>query len=41
VDHTHAKVFPIDSGDEFRTKPDMTTEPDHAALAELAKKLKI
>ncbi len=39
VAHTHAKVFPIDSGDEFRAKPDMTAEPDLAALAELAAKL--
>lgn len=39
VPHVHVKLFPINSGDEFRAAPDMTTEPDHAALAELAKKL--
>lgn len=39
VDHVHAKVFPIDTGDQFRKEPDMRAEPDHAALAEMAKKL--
>ncbi len=39
VDHAHVKVFPIDSGDEFRAPPDMESEPDHVALAALAKKL--
>ena len=39
VDHVHAKVFPIDTGSEFRSDPDMGKEPDHAALAELAKKI--
>lgn len=39
VDHVHAKVFPIDTGDQFRKEPDMSAEPDHAALAEMAKKL--
>jgi len=41
VDHAHVKLFPIDTGDEFRAKPDMESEPDHPALAELAKKLYI
>lgn len=39
VDHVHVKIFPINTGDEFRSEPDMTTEPDHEALAEMAKKL--
>jgi histidine triad (HIT) family protein len=39
VEHVHAKLFPIDSGEEFRTKPDMAKEPDHAALAKLAQTL--
>jgi histidine triad (HIT) family protein len=39
IDHVHAKVFPIDTGDQYRYEPDVTTEPDHAALAELAEKL--
>lgn len=38
VDHAHAKLFPIDTGDEFRAEPP-TSEPDHEALAVLAKKL--
>lgn len=39
VPHAHAKVFPIASGDELRSKPDMTVEPDPQTLAELAQKL--
>lgn len=39
VDHVHAKVFPIDTGAEFRTEPNGSAEPDHAALAQMAKKL--
>jgi histidine triad (HIT) family protein len=38
TDHAHVKVFPFDRG-EYRTIPDMSAEPDHAALAEIAKKL--
>ena len=39
VDHAHAKVFPFDTGEQYRTKQDMSAQPDHAALAEMAKKL--
>lgn len=39
VDHVHVKLFPIDTGEEFRKEADMDVEPDHAALAEIAKKL--
>lgn len=39
VPHVHAKLFPINSGAEFRHEPDLAAEPDHAALAALAKKL--
>jgi histidine triad (HIT) family protein len=38
-DHAHVKVFPFTGDDEFRSKPDMTAEPDHTALAALAQKL--
>ena len=38
-DHTHVKVFPFGTDEEFRTKQDPASEPDHAALAELAQKL--
>lgn len=41
VDHVHVKLFPVDTGDELRHLPDETVDPDHAALAELAKKLSI
>ena len=39
VDHVHVKLLPIDTGEELRHAPDMSLEPDHEALAELAKKL--
>jgi histidine triad (HIT) family protein len=39
VPHAHVKVFPINSGDELRHLPDMSAEPDHTKLAEMAKKL--
>lgn len=41
VDHAHIKIFPINTGDEFRSAPNMNSEPDHPALAALAQKLKI
>jgi len=39
VDHVHAKLFPINTGDEFRAEPNTSTEPDHEVLAEMAKKI--
>jgi len=39
IPHVHVKLIPVNSGSEFRAEPDMDDEPDHAALAELAKKL--
>lgn len=39
VPHVHAKIFPIDSGADFHHIPDQDAEPNHAALAEIAKKL--
>lgn len=41
VDHAHVKLLPIDSGDDYRHEPDMTTEPDHDSLAEMAERLQI
>jgi histidine triad (HIT) family protein len=38
ADHAHVKIFPFSKG-EYRRIPDMEAEPDHAALAEMAKKL--
>ena len=37
--HAHVKVFPFSTEEEYRAKPDMNAEPDHAALAEIANKL--
>ncbi len=39
VPHVHVKLIPINSGTEFRAAPDTQAEPDHVALAALAKKL--
>jgi histidine triad (HIT) family protein len=39
VPHVHVKIFPINTGDEFRRKPDMSAESNHDALAALAAKL--
>jgi histidine triad (HIT) family protein len=40
VDHAHLKVFPFNTDEEFRYKPDLQAEPDHEALAAIAEKLK-
>lgn len=40
IDHVHAKLFPIDTGDEYRFTPDMTQDPDHTALAAMAEQLR-
>lgn len=39
VPHAHVHVIPFRTTEEFRNRPDMTAEPDHVALAEMAKKL--
>lgn len=39
IPHAHIHVFPFSTMDEFHTRPDMSAEPDHAALAEVAKEL--
>ena len=41
VPHAHVHLIPFTSVDEFRDQPDMTIEPDHAALAALAEKLRL
>jgi histidine triad (HIT) family protein len=38
VPHAHVHLFPFDSEEEFWTQP-TSQAPDHAALAEIAKKL--
>lgn len=40
VPHAHVHVFPFNTSEEFGRKPDMNAEPDHAALAQMAEKLK-
>jgi len=39
VPHAHIHLIPFATTAELRNQPDMQAEPDHAALAELAKKL--
>jgi histidine triad (HIT) family protein len=39
VPHAHVHIYPFSTLAESRRYPDPNTEPDHAALAEMAKKL--
>lgn len=39
VPHAHVHVFPFETVEEFRRVADHNAEPDHEALAEMAKKL--
>jgi len=39
VPHTHVKVFPFSSIEEFRSEPNRNLEPDHDKLAKIAKKI--
>jgi histidine triad (HIT) family protein len=39
VPHAHVHVYPFATIEESRYVPDLMAEPDHAALAEVAKKL--
>ena len=39
VAHAHLKLFPFNSAEEFHNKPDLQGEPDHVALAAIAKTL--
>ena len=41
VPHAHVKMFPFASAQEFRSLPNTNTEPNHPALAQMAKKLKV
>jgi histidine triad (HIT) family protein len=40
VPHAHVHLIPFSAVAEYRNRPDMGADPDHAALAELAGKLK-
>lgn len=39
IPHAHVQLIPFDSADQLHVVQDMTTEPDHAKLAELAETL--
>jgi len=39
VPHAHVHLIPFTEAAQLRQKQDMTTEPDHIALAELAKRV--
>jgi histidine triad (HIT) family protein len=39
VPHAHVHLIPFVRSDEYTPTPDMSAEPDHAVLAEIAKKL--
>jgi histidine triad (HIT) family protein len=39
VPHVHVKIFPINTGEEFRASADMSADPNSAALTEMAEKL--
>jgi histidine triad (HIT) family protein len=40
VPHAHVQLIPFDDTHELRAEQDMTSEPDHPALAAMAEKLK-
>jgi histidine triad (HIT) family protein len=39
VPHAHVHIFPFSSIEEYHVVADQTADPDHEALAEMAKKL--
>jgi histidine triad (HIT) family protein len=39
VAHAHLKIFPFNTDSEFRNTPDLTAEPDHKMLMDIASKL--
>lgn len=39
--HAHVHVFPFNTMDEYVNRPDVKAEPDHEALAAMARKLAI
>lgn len=41
IAHTHVKIFPFGTPEEFHRTPDMSKEPDHARLAAMANKLRL
>lgn len=41
VPHTHVHLIPFTHGHEMRQEADMTVEPNHDKLAEIAKKIRL
>ena len=41
VPHAHVHVFPFNSMDEYRRTADMSAQPNHDELAEMAKRLRL
>ena len=41
IPHVHIKVIPIENEVELRHIPNMKAEPDHEALAEMARRLEV
>jgi histidine triad (HIT) family protein len=41
VPHAHVHLIPFDTAEEYARPNDMTAEPDHELLAEMAKKLRL
>ena len=41
VAHAHLKIFPFSNHEEFSHHPDMSAEPNHTELAEIAAKLRL
>ncbi|MFO0887185.1 MAG: HIT domain-containing protein [Candidatus Nomurabacteria bacterium] len=39
VPHAHVKIYPFNTINEYNAKQNMSAEPDHTVLAEMAKKL--
>jgi histidine triad (HIT) family protein len=39
VPHAHVQLIPFDTADQFKAAQDMEAEPNHEALARIAKKL--
>lgn len=41
VPHAHVHLIPFSTSEQFRTVPDMASEPDHAALSAMAERLRL
>jgi histidine triad (HIT) family protein len=41
VPHAHVHLIPFETVEQYRTRPDMSAEPDHPALAAMAQRLQL